>query len=1330
MSFVKCFPIIHSPNFFNFTSRLGLTKSDYSTVVRVTDTKRSDTGVYELTAKNINGTDTCTCKVTVLDVPGPPEGPVGTKDIRKDSATISWLEPKDNGGSPITHYIVEKQEQGNMRWVPAGDTRSLSIRVENLIEDAEYRFRIRAVNAQGEGGPLIGPDPAMVAKDPFKVPGRPGKPFAKDWSESHIDLMWDPPKYDGGNSIKTWIIERKTKFGIWEYCMECNGPVPGCTVTSVEAGMEYQFRIIAQNDAGKSEPGEPSDLICAEARFVAPWIDMSAMQDMVVCAGQSIGFNVPIRGAPKPTVTWKFQRVTITSDERLDIQVTRLHTQMDISTCLRTDSGPYSLEVTNEVGTASARANVTVLDRPARPDRPLKLSGITNSSCCLAWGESPDDGGSPITHYLVEKMDMSRGSWIECQITTELKTIVGNLVQGKEYMMRVKAVNVIGESDPLPLDNSFIAKNQADVPEAPGRPDAFDWDINHIDLKWNRPLFDGGSPIQGYHIQKKQKGTTIWTDACTISSDTPKGRADRLVEGEFYQFRVMAFNDMGNSAPSEPSPLIQARARYIAPKILTPLKDVNVKAGNNYTVDVEYIGSPDPNVNWHLEGSVLQTDERTTLSAIAPITTFHIVNCKRTDSGEMTLKIVNELGSDKASFFFNILDVPGPPTGPIVFEDITGNSVTITWKKPLDNGGSPITGYAVEKKDLDHLGGWVPAVNHIEPYTFTATVPRLLEGTQYEFRVFAINDQGRSIPLPTDEPVTARAQYDVPGKPGRPAATDADTTFISINWKPPSSNGGSQITGYDVERRDLLGGRWIRISTKPVPSTNYMDTDVTANHQYEYKVRAHNAAGPGLHSEPSLPITARPMKAAPKLDLDAMSRRIRVHAGEFINVKIPFFGSPLPTAEWTKEGKRVHTNRFNCLVKEDEVVFTIESSCRLDSGVYKLTLTNQFGSDTGNLTVTVLDRPEPPVGPVIYQNMDRDTIKLSWNPPEDDGGTEVTGYIVEKAEFGLSNWIACSGYTTTCEYIARSLYEGQKYLFRISAENSVGVSDPLTGKHIEARSPYDPPGPPGAPDITAYSPSSATLKWTPPEDTGGRPITGYYIEKREQGMDWTRVNHYPSLSTNYVVSGLSEGSRYEFRIIACNEAGPGAPSRPSEPIIAGVQKFPPGPPEGVEIDRITKSSITLSWRPPREDGGSKIIGYNVEMKRRDEEDFTMVTSYLHTETHLTVDRLFERKEYSFRVYAINDIGTSLPSRATPYSTVCEQANQPKLDMDCIKDIRVVEGEDFSMNINFKAFPMPTAQLWNEDVDLAQDSRVKMKVMDNFVSIILRGSVKTDDGHYR
>ena len=173
----------------------------------------------------------------------------------------------------------------------------------------------------------------------------------------------------------------------------------------------------------------------------------------------------------------------------------------------------------------------------------------------------------------------------------------------------------------------------------------------HIDLEWARPLHDGGSPIEGYIIHKKEKGTTIWTDATTVQTDTNQGRASSLFEGSFYQFRIVAFNAAGQSAPGEPSGLIQARPRYLAPKILTPLKDINVKAGNNFTIDVEYIGSPDPNVNWYNEGTPLVTDERATVSAIAPITTFHIVNCKRKDSGELTIKLVNESGADRGRYY-------------------------------------------------------------------------------------------------------------------------------------------------------------------------------------------------------------------------------------------------------------------------------------------------------------------------------------------------------------------------------------------------------------------------------------------------------------------------------------------------------------------------------------------------------------------------------------------------------------------------------------------------------------------------------------------------------
>ena len=120
------------------------------------------------------------------------------------------------------------------------------------------------------------------------------------------------------------------------------------------------------------------------------------------------------------------------------------------------------------------------------------------------------------------------------------------------------------------------------------------------------------------------------------------------------------------------------------------------------------------------------------------------------------------------------------------------------------------------------------------------------------------------------------------------------TLLQKVTWKPPTNNGGSNITGYDVERRDVLGGRWIRVTARPVAGTTYHDTDVEANHQYEYKVRAHNKVGPGPHSDPSLPITAKPMKSPPKLNLDVLNRRVRVRAGETIHVVIPCLGSPAP----------------------------------------------------------------------------------------------------------------------------------------------------------------------------------------------------------------------------------------------------------------------------------------------------------------------------------------------------------------------------------------------------------------------------------------------------
>jgi hypothetical protein len=170
---------------------------------------------------------------------------------------------------------------------------------------------------------------------------------------------------------------------------------------------------------------------------------------------------------------------------------------------------------------------------------------------------------------------------------------------------------------------------------------------------------------------------------------------------------------------------------------------------------------------------------------------------------------------------------------------------------------------------------------------------------------------------------------DVPGKPGKPELVDSDKDHIKIKWSAPISNGGSPIIGYDVERRDRATGRWVKLNKEPMRHLEYYDDRVQEGHQYEYRVAAVNAAGPGKKSDTSNVFIAKPMKGErfffcespyiylllfsekPKLWLDGIiGRKIKVRAGEPINIDIPLTGAPTPKIEWLKKGVVIpETNR-------------------------------------------------------------------------------------------------------------------------------------------------------------------------------------------------------------------------------------------------------------------------------------------------------------------------------------------------------------------------------------------------------------------------------------
>ena len=162
---------------------------------------------------------------------------------------------------------------------------------------------------------------------------------------------------------------------------------------------------------------------------------------------------------------------------------------------------------------------------------------------------------------MVEKFDPEVGRWMPAGRSREPTLQVENLEPGHEYKFRVCAVNSEGESEPLEGLDSIIAKNPFDPPDPPGKPEAVDWDKDFVDLEWPMPKDDGGSPITGWIIQKREKGSPYWTTGVKLNSPNNNGRVPNLTEGQEYEFRVIAVNKVGNSEPSEPSDSVICRPR-------------------------------------------------------------------------------------------------------------------------------------------------------------------------------------------------------------------------------------------------------------------------------------------------------------------------------------------------------------------------------------------------------------------------------------------------------------------------------------------------------------------------------------------------------------------------------------------------------------------------------------------------------------------------------------------------------------------------------------------------------------------------------------------------
>lgn len=104
-------------------------------------------------------------------------------------------------------------------------------------------------------------------------------------------------------------------------------------------------------------------------------------------------------------------------------------------------------------------------------------------------------------------------------------------------------------------------------------------------------------------------------------------------------------------------------------------------------------------------------------------------------------------------------DKPSIPRGPLEVKDVMEDSCTLSWRTPEDDGGSKVTKYVIEARDMLALhGDWHIVQESNELY---ASITKLQPRHSYHFRVKAVNRIGTSSPLQTVQSILAKNPYGI-----------------------------------------------------------------------------------------------------------------------------------------------------------------------------------------------------------------------------------------------------------------------------------------------------------------------------------------------------------------------------------------------------------------------------------------------------------------------------------------------------------------------------------------------------------------------------------------
>uniref|UniRef100_A0A8C2Q645 Myomesin 2a n=1 Tax=Cyprinus carpio TaxID=7962 RepID=A0A8C2Q645_CYPCA len=475
-----------------------------------------------------------------------------------------------------------------------------------------------------------------------------------------------------------------------------------------------------------------------------------------------------------------------------------------------------------------------------------------------------------------------------------------------------------------------------------------------------------------------------------------------------------------------------------------------------------------PEAMWYRDDTLLMPSRWAEMSIGGGVAKLTLPHLNKDDEGLYTLRIWSKDGTAEHSAYLFVKDatptVAGAPGAPmdVKVSDVNADYILVSWKPPNTTHEAPITGYFVDRRKSG-TKDWVQC-NDSPVKVCKLPVHGLTEGASYHFRVRAVNKDGISLPSRMSSGVTAaEVESDVegvPSAPGQVIASRNTKTSAFVQWEAPKHT--NNLMGYYVDASLVGSKKWFPCNHRPYKHTRFVVHGLVPGDTYVFRVQAVNAYGLSEESQESASLFIDAALSTPSapygislLNCNGSSmtlawKRPKNTGGSKI-ISYYLDKREAGSVDWKEVGPHPAVHR----------TFTVEN---LTSGVFyefKVQAANLAGvglpsepSKAFACEAWTMAEPGPAYDISFWEVRDT-SVLVQWKPPVYSGDCPITGFFVDMAKKGSSDFAAVNAEPIGhCYLKVAGLETGASYVFRVRAMNAKGVgkasdvSDPVCAKAL------------------------------------------------------------------------------------------------------------------------------------------------------------------------------------------------------------------------------------------------------------------------------------------